>query len=97
MDRTSIRAWRRIRERRIRRNRIKYYAGYDQTVRYEESGMPAVRRDWEEYLKDRWMLRLKDTATICSCWMGSNYLCDRSEGYKRATARILREQSEDKD
>ena len=50
----------------------------------------------KKYLKDRWMLRLKDTATICSCWMGSNYLCDRS-GYKRDTAQILREQSKDKD
>lgn len=40
------------------------------------------------------MLKQKDTATPCSCWMCRNYLYDRRE-YKRDTARILREQSED--
>lgn len=94
MDRTFIRAWRRIQEKRIWRNRIKYYANLDETVKDEVSGLPTVRRDWKEYRKERWMLKLKDTATPCSCWMCRNYLYDRRE-YKRDTARILREQSED--
>ena len=94
MDRTSIRAWRRIQEKRIWRNRIKYYANFDETVRDKESGLPRVRRDWKEYRKVRWMLKLKDSATLCSCWMCRNYLYDRCE-YKRETALILREQSTD--
>ena len=94
MDRTSIRAWRRIQEKRVWRNRIKYYASYDETIRDSETNLPIVRRDWKEYKKVGWMLKLKDTATLCSCWMCSNYLYDRCD-YKRETRRILREQSEE--
>lgn len=94
MDRTSIRAWRRIQEQRVWRNRIKYYASYDEPIRDCDTNLPIIRRDWKEYRTVKWMLKLKDTATICSCWMCSNYLYDRL-AYKRDTARIMREQSED--
>ncbi|MCM1178406.1 MAG: hypothetical protein NC308_07430 [Clostridium sp.] len=76
------------------RNRIKYYANYDERITDEATGLPVVRRDWKEYRKEKWMLKLKDTATICSCWMCRNYLYDRRE-YRRYTFRILREQTED--
>lgn len=94
MDRTPIRAWRRIQEQRVWRNRIKYYASYDEPIRDSNTNLPIIRRDWKEYRTVKWMLKLQDTATICSCWMCRNYLYDRL-AYKRDTARIMREQSED--
>lgn len=94
MDRTLIRAWRRIQEKRLWRNRIKYYANNHYRVINSETGLRQETRDWKVLKKEHWMLKLKDTATICSCWMCRNYLYDRQE-YKRTTARILREQTED--
>lgn len=94
MERTSIRAWRRIQEKRVWRNRIKYYANFDETVDDIATGLPRVRRDWKEYRSVKWMLKLKDTATLCSCPMCCNYRYRRSE-YRRATALIVREQLAD--
>lgn len=69
MDRTSIRAWRRIQEKRVWRNRIKYYANMGNQIVDAETHQRRNPRDWKEYRKEHWMLKLKDTATICSCWM----------------------------
>ncbi len=95
MDRTSIRAWRRIQEKRVWRNRIKYYANLGQEIIDPESKKEECPRDWKEYRKVRWVLKLKDTATICSCWMCRNYLYNRREN-KIETQRILREWEEEK-
>ncbi len=94
MERTSIRAWRRIQEKRVWRNRIKYYANLGQEIIDQESKEKKYPRDWKEYRKVRWMLKLKDTATICSCWMCRNYLYNRREN-KIETLRILREWEEE--
>lgn len=94
MDRTSIRAWRRIQEKRVWRNRIKHYANIGNQTLDEETHQWYNPRDWKEYRKEHWMLKLKDTATICSCWMCRNYLYDRLT-HKRDTARIIREQTDD--
>lgn len=92
MDRTSIRAWRRIQEKRVWRNRIKYYANLGNQIVDNKTHQWVSPRDWKAYRKERWILVLKTTATPCSCWMCRNYLYDRRE-YKRDTIRILREQA----
>ncbi len=94
MDRSSIRVWRRIQEKRVWRNRIKYYANLGQEIIDPKSKERKCPRDWKEYRKVRWMLKLKDTSTICSCWMCRNYLYNRRE-YKLETRRILKEWSEE--
>lgn len=94
MDRTSIRAWRRIQEKRVWRNRIKYYANMGSKMLDAETHKWIVPRDWKEYRKEHWMLQLKDTATVCSCWMCRNYLYDRT-AHKRETAMLLQEQIQD--
>ncbi len=94
MDRTSIRAWRRIQEKRVWRNRIKYYANQGMEIINPESKVRYCPKDWKEYRKVDWMLKLKDTATICSCWMCRNYLYNRRE-YKLETRRMLNEWSEE--
>lgn len=93
MDRTSIRAWRRIQEKRIWRNRLKYYANNHYRVYNSEAGLWQEVHDWKVLRSEHWMLKLKDTATLCSCWMCRNYLYHRGK-FKRDTVRILREQSE---
>ncbi len=94
MDRSSIRAWRRIQKKRVWRNRIKYYANLRTTIidGVHEGGI--IPCDWKKYRKARWVHVLKTTATPCSCWMGCNYPYNREE-YKRTTRRLLREQAED--
>ncbi len=94
MDRTSIRAWRRIQEKRVWRNRIKYYANLGQEIIDPKSKEKERPRDWKEYRKVGWILKLKDTATLCSCWMCRNYLYNR-RAHKLETRRILKEWSEE--
>ncbi len=94
MAETSVRGGRRSQEERVGRNRIKYYANLGQEIIDPESKKGKSPRDWKEYRKVGWMLKLKDTATICSCWMCRNYLYNRRE-YKRETRRILKDCSEE--
>ncbi len=93
MDRSSIRAWRRIQEKRVWRNRIKYYANLGHDIMDPDTKRCVKPTDWKEYRKVHWMMKLKDTATICSCWMCRNYLYDRKE-FKLETRRLLAEQED---
>ncbi len=94
MDRTNPRAWRRIQEHRVWRNRLKYYANLHYQVKNPDTGRWEEVTDWRQLRRERWMLKLKDTATVCSCWMCRNYLYDRP-AYRRDAARLLRDQLAD--
>ena len=101
MDRTSIRAWRRIQQQRVWRKRLTYYFNQQRgvgTVRVYIDGYELAYDHgygcWKDLKKEHWCQLLRHTGTLCSCWMCRNYLYDREE-YKRDTRRILREQSEE--
>ena len=94
MERTSIRAWRRIQQKRVWRNRLKYYANIGHQIVDDKTHQWYNPRDWKEYRKEPWTKILKTTATPCSCWLCRNYLYNR-EDFKRDTNRILREELED--
>lgn len=90
MDRTAIRAWRRIQQKRVWRNRIKYYASIGSYIFDPELNRFVSCRDWRAYKKESWVRTLKTTATPCSCWLCRNYGYDR-RAFKRDTQVALRE------
>lgn len=91
MDRSSIRAWRRIQQKRVWRNRIQYYARLGHQIVDPDTHQSLHPRDWKVYKTETpWMNVLKTTSSSCSCWMCRNYSYDRCE-VRRETLRILRE------
>lgn len=93
MERKSVRAWRRIQEKRIWHKRLRnlyFYGGYNtngfrRTKEYES---------WKELVKVKWCHQYKDTGRPCSC-----ALCKR-ERYNRIkevleTNRIIKEELDD--
>ncbi len=93
MERNPLRAWRRIQQKRVWRNRIKHYANLGNQIIDCEAHRFINPRDWKVYKSKSWMNVLKTTATPCSCWMCRNYLYDRLD-FNRETRRIINEQME---
>ncbi len=60
-------------------------------MRGPDTGQLREVTDWRQLRREHWMLKIKDTATVCSCWMCRNYLYDRP-AYRRDTARLLPDQ-----
>lgn len=93
MERTPKRAWRRVQQKRVWRNRIRYYANQGNQILDPDTHQYLNPRDWKEYKSVPWMKVLKTTATPCSCWMCRNYLYNRLE-FKRDTRCMISEQAD---
>ena len=71
MDRTSIRAWRRIQKKRMWRNRLRIIFRAFSTVYLEDSSTGEKReaKTWKELLKVNWCQAYRTTGQPCSCMM----------------------------
>lgn len=95
MDRTSIRAWRRIQQKRVWRNRLRFiFRAYCFPLVQDVDGSLREPNSWKELRKVKWSQVYRTTGQPCSCERCTSERYNRLV-YKRDTARILREQSED--
>ena len=95
MDRTSIRAWRRIQKKRVWRNRLRVIFRAFATA-YLEDPLTGEKREaetWKELRKVKWCQVYRTTGQPCSCEMCSGEPYNRFD-FKRDTDRVLREQLE---
>lgn len=95
MDRTSTRAWRRIQKKRVWRNRLRFIFRAFSTAYVEDSVTGTIREaeTWKELQKVKWCQVYRTTGQPCSCPMCSGERYDRF-GFKRETAKAIREQLE---
>lgn len=95
MDRTSIRAWRRIQEQRVWRNRLRFiFRVFCLIFVQNVDGRLREPNSWKELRKVKWCQVYRSTGQPCSCerCRGERY---NRQAYKRDTVRIMREQAED--
>ena len=95
MDRTSIRAWRRIQKKRVWRNRLRIIFRAFSTA-FLEDPLTGVKREaetWKELRNIKWCQAYRTTGQPCSCERCSGERYNRL-GYKRETIIELREQLE---
>lgn len=95
MDRTSIRAWRRIQKKRVWRNRLRLnFRAFCLTFVQDADGSWREPDSWKELRKVKWCQAYRTTGQPCSCerCRGERY---NRRAYKRDTASIMREQTED--
>lgn len=95
MERTPIRAWRRIQNKRVWRNRLRqiYWAFYTTYV-YVPGEEPRKAKTWKELRTQKWCQVYRTTGQPCSCILCTGERYNRLE-YKRETARLLRQQMDD--
>lgn len=96
MDRTSIRAWRRIQNKRVWRNRLRrvfntYAAAH---VVNSSTGMKHDVATWKELRNAKWCQVYRTTGKPCSCELctGERY---RRTDFKSLTNRDISEQMEE--
>ena len=95
MDRSSIRAWRRIQQKRMWRNRLRFiFRAFCLIFVQDVDGRLREPNSWKELRKVKWCQAYRTTRQPCSCerCRGKRYY---RRAYKRDTARIMREQAED--
>ena len=95
MDRTSIRAWRRIQQKRVWRNRLRLiYRAFCLSLIQGVDGGLREPNSWKELRKVKWCQAYRTTGQPCSCekCRGERY---NRMAYKHETSRIMREQTED--
>lgn len=85
MDRTDIRAWRRIQKKRVWRNRLRiiFRAFSESSLENAES--------WKELRKLKWCQAYRTTGQPCSCMMCSGEHFNRNDS-KREAQKLLSEQ-----
>lgn len=85
MDRTDIRAWRRIQKKRVWRNRLRiiFRAFSKSSLENAES--------WKELRKLKWCQAYRTTGQPCSCMMCSGERFNRNDS-KREAQKLLSEQ-----
>ena len=96
MDRTSIRAWRRIQKKRVWYNRLRIIFRAFAPV-YVEFGLHGPTREastWKELCKTKGYQVYRTTGQPCSCEMCSGERYNRLD-FKRDTARLIKEQLEE--
>ncbi len=86
MERTSIRAWRRIQKKRVWRNRLRLFL-YVFAVEHSEA------ESWKELRKLKWCQVYRTTGTPCSCELCSGEKYNRV-GFKREAVKAIQEQLE---
>lgn len=95
MDRTSIRAWRRIQQQRVWRNRLRIiFRAFCVTFVQDADGSLREPNSWKELRKAKWCQVYRTTGHPCSCERCSGERYNRVV-FKRDTARIMREQADD--
>ena len=95
MDRTSIRAWRRIQEKRVWRNRLRFiFRAYYLILVQDVDGSLRKPNSWKELRKVKWCQAYRTTGQPCSCERCTGERYNR-RAYKRDTTRLMREQAED--
>ena len=93
MDRSSIRAWRRIQKKRVWRNRLRLiFRAFD--VEAFENPITGKRRkadNWKELRGLKWCHVYKTTGKPCSCAMCAGEQYNR-RNFKHESAKFIREQ-----
>ena len=95
MDRTSRRAWRRIQNKRVWRNRLRIIFRAFATAYIEDvnTGERKEAETWKELRKVKWCQAYRNTGQPCSCEMCSGERYSRID-FKRNTRRIINEELE---
>lgn len=95
MDRSSIRAWRRIQKKRIWRNRLHLIFRTFTPVYIEDSSTGEWRKahTWKELRKVKWCQVYRTTGQPCSCEMCTGQRYNRID-FKRESEHLLKEQLE---
>lgn len=95
MDRTSLRAWRRIQKKRVWRNRLRMIFRAFAPAYVGDSSTGEIRKadNWKELRKVKWCQVYRTTGQPCSCerCIGERY---RRLDFKRETARNIKEELE---
>lgn len=95
MDRTSIRAWRRIQKKRVWRKRLRLIFQAFSTT-YVDDSSTGVKREvetWKELRKVKWCQAYRTTGQPCSCIMCSGERYNRIK-FKRDTITTITEELE---
>lgn len=95
MDRTSTRAWRRIQKKRVWRNRLRIIFRAFSMAYIDDTSTGEVHEaeTWKELRTVKWCQVYRTTGQPCSCPMCSSERYSRL-GFKRETAKAIREQLE---
>ena len=90
MDRTSIRAWRRIQKKRVWRNRLRLIYRAFSTVYLEDSATGEKReaKTWKELRKVKWCQAYRTTSQPCSCMMCKGERYNRLD-FKRESIKLI--------
>lgn len=95
MDRSSIRAWRRIQRKRVWRNRLRFiFRAYCLSLVQDVDGSWREPNSWKELRKVKWCQVYRTTGHPCSCERCTGERYNRV-AFKRETVRIIREQEQD--
>ena len=95
MDRTSIRAWRRIQKKRVWNNRLRVIFQAFSTAYVEDSPTGEKREadSWKDLRKVKWCQVYRTTGQPCSCIMCSGVRYKRVDN-KRDSIRTIKEELE---
>lgn len=90
MDRTSIRAWRRIQKKRVWHNRLRliFRAFSPAYLKDPNTGTMREAETWKELRKVKWCQVYRTTGNPCSCPMCSGERYNRIDS-KSETSRII--------